>query len=109
VHVRTHFTLVLSGKFFPLPPPPSPFSPPFCPFLGGWGGRERGEGGGPLPPPLPPGRRGGAKVPPPAFIAVCPLVRQKISRIYLKIKLKNIYNYKIFCIYLDKVLVWTRF
>jgi hypothetical protein len=59
-----------------------------------------------LPPPLPPGRRGGAKVPPPpAFIAVCPLVRQKISRIYLKIKLKNLYNYKIFCIYLDKVLV----
>jgi hypothetical protein len=69
------------------------------------GGEREGGGRGAIAAAAAPGRRGGAKVPPPAFIAVCPLVRQKISRIYLKIKLKNIYNYKIFCIYLDKVLV----
>jgi hypothetical protein len=107
VHVRTHFTLVLSGKFFPLPPPPFPL--PSAPFWGVGGGERGGREGGHCRRRCPPGGEGGPKSPPPAFIAVCPLVRQKISRIYLKIKLKNIYNYKIFCIYLDKVLVWTRF
>ena len=63
VPVRTHFTLVLSGKsIFYLPPPPLPFFPPFFPlhpqffifyflllfilFLGCGGGVRGGEKGG---------------------------------------------------------------
>jgi len=87
-------------------PSPLPLFPSLLPLFGGLGGEREGGGRGAIAAAAAPREeRGGQSPPPPAFIAVCPLVRQKISRIYLKIKLKNIYNYKIFCIYLDKVLV----
>jgi hypothetical protein len=82
VPVLTHFTLVLSGKFPslsppPFPPPPSPLPPPPFPlpplFLGGGGGRE-GEGGGrggSHRRRRPPEGGGGTKSPPQHFIKVC--------------------------------------
>jgi hypothetical protein len=81
VPVLTHFTLVLSGKFPslsppPFPPPPSPLPPPPFPlpplFWGGEGGGRGREGeGGEAIAAAAPRRGGGTKSPPQHFIKVC--------------------------------------